>query len=178
MKRLLLASLAICSAGLGFSKSVFAQTSLAYSKPVVTMDDDGARHMIIEQPGTDLPQINQPQSGWSQVADIIDTDGTAPTTSCGTYPIIAILQAGILEAANQQFQGISLTGGFGQMFNGVNLSPVWVHESHTGRMVCDTTATLLMSDGSNAGLTPEEYQFETFAKDGAEYVQFQSNDGD
>lgn len=111
---------------------------------------------------TGLPAINQPQPEWSKVVDIVTTDGTAPVPPCGDLNVIATVRNGI----SRYFS--SLAGDVqGNDSIKIAMTPIWVHETFSGRYVCDTTI-----DFSDYPLGNEPWKFETFAKDGRALVFF------
>ncbi len=117
---------------------------------------------------SDLPKINEPQPEWEKVMDLQPTDGTATVPSCDDLNVIATVRDGILEVFNRLFRGVSSSGGFGQMFNKVDMAPVWVHPTITGRNVCNTEINV----PEMPMIQTERWRFQTYAADGTAYVFF------
>lgn len=145
--------------------SITARAQSGWERPLYVYDSDKK---------ADLPAIKQPQPQWAKVVDIQATDGTTTVPTCGDPDVVASVRDGILHVINQVFESISRAGGFGRMFNRINMEPVWVHPAYSGGYVCNTEITLPeMPD-----MLLEHWKFQTFAKDGKALVFFYDEDGE
>jgi hypothetical protein len=126
------------------------------------------RELHIDSDKAALPEIKQPQPGWKNLMDIQDTDGTAQAPSCGDPNVVATVRYGIIQALNRGFPRVA-NGDV--MVHKINMDPVWVHPTFSGRDVCDTGIRIPeMSFITNA----DQWRFQTFARNGKALVFFYS----